>query len=80
MEVTAVSASASAGGVCEQAAAERQKQVAAAIGQPAEVADARKALRQNVLQEAAQELFVRAASWCGACCDGRSPSSGKLTS
>jgi hypothetical protein len=43
----------------EQRAAEWKQSTAPAMGEPAEVADARKAPRQNMLQETPQELFMR---------------------
>ena len=47
----------SAGGLVEQSAAERQHPGSSAVGEQAEVADARKASRQHMLDESAQELF-----------------------
>jgi hypothetical protein len=43
----------------EKIATERKQFVPSAIGQPAEVANAWKTLRQDVLQEAAQKFFAR---------------------
>ena len=41
----------------EQSAAEWQHPGSSAIGEEAEIADARKASRQHMLEESAQELF-----------------------
>ena len=43
----------------QQRAAERKQRTAPAMGEPAEVADAREALGENMLQKTSQELFVR---------------------
>jgi hypothetical protein len=43
----------------QQRAAERQQRTAPAIGEEAEVANARKPSGQDMLQEPPQELFVR---------------------
>jgi hypothetical protein len=43
----------------QQRAAERKQRTAPARGEPAEVANAREALGENMLQEPPQELFVR---------------------
>ena len=43
----------------QQRAAERKQRTAPAMGEPAEVANAREALGKNMLQKTPQELFVR---------------------
>jgi hypothetical protein len=65
------------GGTGEQQEAEWQQLGASSVGKEAEVADAHEAARQQLEQEAAQELIGPAESAGAACWHGRSLASGR---